>query len=208
MKTLLYTLLALLLLPACERASTAVFEQADGPEVVPAVILAEDLSPESLYQLDAAWTDQTGAAAQLQQLRGRPVVMTFVYTYCGATCPLLVHNMKLIGQALSPEAQAQTAFVLVSLDPERDTPEQLQKFARAHGLDRSAWTLLRGDLEDVRALAASVSVGFRNQSDGQIAHANLLTILNAEGEVVQQVPGSGATAEAAAVLDSLVLASR
>ena len=206
MKRFLPMLFGLVLLPACNRFSPAILEENVTGNVEEAVLISDALSGESVYLLDAPWTDQAGVPASLQAFLGRPVVLTFVYTRCGATCPMLVHNMKQIAKGLDPEARAQTAFVLVSLDPERDTPEQLQKFAKAHGLSQPEWTFLRGSREDIRALVASVSVGYRNQSDGQIAHANLLTILNQKGEVAGQVPGSGATQVAVRMLDSLVAA--
>ncbi len=201
MKPTLTLLLSVLLLAACDRSAPVLIERA--APVVPAVVLSDGLSDQSVYLLDAPWTDQSGEAASLQAFLGRPVVLTFVYTHCAATCPLLVHEMKTIAQRLDASVPSDVAYVLVTLDPERDTPEQLQKFAKAHGLSPAQWTLLRGSPESIRALAASISVGYRDQSDGQIAHANLLTILNKQGEVAAQVPGSGATDVAVQVLDSL-----
>ncbi len=206
MNLLLPLLASLALLPACNAFHPAPAEAEAVPAPAAAVTLADGLSEESVYLLDAAWTDQANAPARLQSFLGRPVVMTFVYTHCSATCPMLVHEMKTIAKALDDAQRARVAFVLVTLDPDRDTPEQLQKFAKAHGLSQPQWTLLRGSREDIRALAASVSVGYRNESDGQIAHANLFTILNQKGEVAGQLPGSGRTDAAVELLESLLAA--
>lgn len=203
----MYRLLMLLpfiaALPACDRFSDVLLE-AEPAAVATSIAFPDSISGESVYLLDGAWTDQSGAPASLRTFLGRPVVLTFVYTHCGAVCPMLVHEMKQIAQGLDPDVRPEVAYVLITLDPDRDTTEQLQKFAKAHGLAQPAWTLLRGSREEIRALAASVSVGYRPESGGQIAHASILTILDTRGEVVGQVPGSGRTDAAIQMLDSLL----
>ena len=81
-------------------------------------------------------------------------------------------------------------FVLVSFDPERDTVEQLQAYREAHGLG-DEWTLLSSEDVDVRTLAALLDVRYRFEADGNIAHTNLITLLNAGGEIIGRQEGLG-----------------
>lgn len=156
--------------------------KADTPERI-------EPSDASLYQLAATWTNQDGDRIALDALHGQPVVLSMVFTNCTYACPMIVRDMKRIGAALPEEQRNEVQYVLVSLDPERDTPAALQRFATAHGLDSAAWTLLRGSARDVRLLAALLGIRYKQEADGQFSHTNLITILNPEGEIVFQQEG-------------------
>jgi protein SCO1/2 len=166
-------------------------------------------SDASLYGLEATWTNQKGEVIHLGSLHGRPVVLSMVFTHCSYACPLIVRDMKRLGAHLSASQQDQIQYVLISLDPERDTPEVLQRFANGHALDEQQWTLLRGDAEQVRLLAALLGIRYREQADGQFAHTSLITLLNTEGEIVYQQKGLGSdNATATQTLEDMLAATQ
>ncbi|HTL67832.1 MAG TPA: SCO family protein [Lacunisphaera sp.] len=166
----------------------------------PAGASAATFSKESIYQLDGGFTDDQGRPFTLGQLRGRPVVLDLFFASCGYACPLTVTDMLAIQGRLPAALRGQATFVLVSFDPERDTPAALAKYREQRGLD-GQWVLLHGDDESVRELAALVGVKYRKEADGSFSHSNLLTILNAAGEIVHQRVGlQGGLDEAAAAL--------
>jgi protein SCO1/2 len=144
------------------------------------------LSDASLYHVDAAWASDADRAFALADLRGTPVALAMVYADCGTACPLIVNDMKRIGEA----ADTPLRYVLVTLDPARDTPEHLRSFRAMHRLGDD-WTLLRGSADDVQTLAAVLGVRYRADPDGTIAHSNLITLLDAGGNVVAQQEGLG-----------------
>lgn len=148
----------------------------------------ENLSGDSLYQLDATFTDDSGRSFALGSLRGRPVVLTMFFASCGYACPLLLTDMQAIRAKLPAGIRDRAALVLVSFDTVRDTPAALKKYRDDRHLD-AQWTLLHGDDGAVRELAALLGVKFKQEADGQFAHSNLITILNGEGEVVHQRNG-------------------
>ncbi len=155
---------------------------------------------ESLYQLDATFTDDSGHAFTLGELRGRPVVLTMFFTSCGFACPLLVTDMQAIRGRLPVELRDQAAFVLVSFDVAHDTPTVLKKYRDDRALD-GQWTLLHGDDGAVRELAALLGVKYKQEMGGMFSHSTLVTILNAEGEIVHQRTGlKGGLDEAAAAV--------
>lgn len=160
-------------------AVPAVTESADPPGQA-----GPDVTDESLYLLDAVWNDQHAQPMRLVSLRGKPVVLSMIFTSCGWACPTIVQDMKKIAGRLLEDVQDDAHYVLVSMDPERDTPDVLARYARTHQLDDSRWTLLRGESTDVRQLAALLGVRYRKESNGQFSHTNMITILNEEGEVV------------------------
>ena len=142
----------------------------------------------AVYDLGSTWRDQRGATRPIASLAGRPVVMAMIYTHCSATCPLIIGEMKRIEHATAPDV----ALVLVSLDPDRDSPGRLAEYAATEGLTPSRWTLLSGSDDDTRALAAALGVRYRRVSADELAHSNTLTLLDATGTIVHQEMGLGA----------------
>jgi protein SCO1/2 len=156
------------------------------------------LPARSLYQLEAKWTNDGGTQVALGSFRGQPVVVAMFFASCEYACPLLVGDMARLRDALPAETRAKTRFILVSFDTARDTPAALKGYRERMNLD-SAWTLLRGDPDSVQNLAMLLGVKFKQDARGQFSHSNLLTILNAEGEIALQQAGlNGSVADAAA----------
>ena len=155
----------------------------------------------SLYDLSSTWRDQTGAERRLAELAGRVRVVAMVYTSCAATCPLIIADLKHVEASLPAEQRDEVGFVLVSLDPERDTPGRLAQWAEQTGLDPARWTLLNGDDDAVRELAVALGVRYQTQPDGEVALTNAITVLDRTGAVVHQQAGQGddAAVTAAAV---------
>ncbi|MBK8856789.1 MAG: SCO family protein [Opitutaceae bacterium] len=158
---------------------------------------AAPFTSDSLYQLEAAFTDDTGKAFSLGELRGRPVALNLFFASCGYACPLTVTDLLAIQSGLPAELRSRTAFVLVSFDTARDTTAVLAQYRAQRGLD-SNWIILRGSDDAVRELAALVGVKYKQEADGSFAHSNLVTILNAQGEIVHQRQGLKGGLEAAA----------
>ena len=161
------------------------------------------LRDKSIYQVDSSWTNDLGSTVALSSLRGRPQVVTMFFARCEYACPVLVHDMKRIEAALPEVLRKRVGFVLVSFDTERDTQAALAGYRRAHEL-AAGWTLLRGASDDVLELAALLGVKYRKDSRGQFDHSNLITVLNAEGEVAfQQVGLNQSVDEVVALLTRL-----
>ena len=146
------------------------------------------VSDRSLYHLDSSWTNDAGAALKLGALGGRPLVVTMFFAKCEYACPVLVHDMKKVEGALPENVSTNIGFVLVSFDTERDTPAALAEYRKNHDLPAN-WTLLRGTPDDVLELAALLGVKFKEDARGQFAHSNILTVLDANGEIIHQQIG-------------------
>ena len=167
---------------------------------------AGPLPETSLYQMDAPWTAHRGDAVQLASLRGQPVLLAMVFTNCASACPLIVEDMRAMAEAMPERVRDDVRFVLVSLDPARDTLAAMRHFADAHALGDD-WTLLRGTPDDVQTLAALLNVRYRPTADGQLAHSNLIHVLDSEGRLVTQQEGLGTDPTAAVVALEEALAS-
>ncbi|MFI5337326.1 MAG: SCO family protein [Opitutales bacterium] len=157
----------------------------------------------SIYQLDGRFTDDHGRPFALGELKGRPVGLDMLFATCGYASPLTVTDLLAIQGRLPAEQRGRAVFVLVSFDDVRDTPAVLAQYRARRGLD-GQWILLHGDAGAVRELAALLGVKYRREADGSFSHSNVISILNAEGEIVHQRTGlQGGLDEAAAVLARL-----
>jgi protein SCO1 len=90
------------------------------------------------------------------------------------------------------ERGVQAGFVVVSIDPERDTPARLAAFAEATRLDPREWTLLTGSDDGVMELAALLGVRYRRVSDMDFEHSNVITLVDDEGRILYRQTGLGA----------------
>jgi protein SCO1 len=143
----------------------------------------------SIYHATSTWIDQRGERRPLDSLAGRVQVVGMVYTSCAYACPRMILDMKRIEGALEPDQDV--GFVIVSIDPERDTPERLAEYAMGARLDPDRWTLLHGDAGDILELAALLGVQYRRMADGEFVHSNLLTVLDPKGQVAHRQMGLG-----------------
>ena len=146
------------------------------------------LTERSVYQLDATWTNDAGETSALGALRGRPVVLAMFFAQCEYACPVIVNDLQRLRALLPESVRGEARIVLVSFDSERDTPAALRAFRERMSLD-AQWTLLRAEPDAVQELAMLLGVKFKRDARGQFAHSNLLTVLNAEGEIVHQHAG-------------------
>lgn len=152
---------------------------------------AQPLTDRSLYQSETRWTTDAGREIELRALQGRPQVVAMFFTTCRSTCPVIVNDLRRLEASLPAELRSQVGFTLVSFDSERDTPEVLAAYRSSRQLPRETWTLLRGSPEDLQELSALLGVRFRQEANGQFAHSNTITVLNAGGEIVHQRQGLG-----------------
>ena len=146
---------------------------------------------ESVYEVSASLVDQQGRPASLDLFRGHPVLISMFYASCPDACPLLIADIQRIEMELHPRIRADVRVVLVSLDPEHDTPEVLQALARARGVDESRWRLLRAPDDTVREIAAVLGLKYRRLPDGSFNHSSVITLLDPSGVIAARVEGIG-----------------
>jgi protein SCO1/2 len=174
-------------------AATALAATNETTEVLPPccrpLASQTNYTDKSLYLLDSTWTSDAGRKVKLGVLRGKPQVVVMFFASCQFTCPITVSDVQRIEAALPENLRTNTGFLLVSFDSVRDTPAALKAYRTTRELSSQNWTLLRGEPDDVRELAALLGVIYREDANGSFAHSNVITVLNAEGEIVYQQPG-------------------
>jgi protein SCO1/2 len=156
------------------------------PTALPATT---NFTDKSLYQTESKWTTDTGKRIKLGELKGKPQVVAMFFANCQYACPIIVNDMKRIEAALTADQRTNVGFTLVSFDTKRDTPAALAAYRLTHALPADNWTLLHGEPDDLLELAALLGLQFKEDANGQFAHSNVITILNAQGEIVHQQIG-------------------
>ena len=145
----------------------------------------------SIYDLESAWQDQQGLPLTLRDLAGRPRVIAMVYTSCAYACPRILKDMKRIEGELRAEG-IDAGYVMVSIDPERDTPARLAEYAASTMLDPQDWILLTGTDDGTLELAALLGVRYRRVSETDFEHSNVITLIDGDGRIVHRQVGLNA----------------
>lgn len=132
--------------------------------------------------------DAEGHPWDLGALKGKVVVLHFIYAGCKDLCPLhselIAEIQKMVD--LTP-MRDQVQFISITTDPARDTPEILKAYGPAHGLDAANWVFLTtrpGQREDAtRNLAEQFGHKFTRTEDGEYAHGVVTHVIDREGRL-------------------------
>ena len=121
--------------------------------------------------------------------------MVMIYTSCKAACPRLVADMRDIESKLNKDNKKNVKLILVSIDPETDTPQRLKSFAVNNKMNQEPWIFLRSTEENTREFAAVLAVNYKKISPIDFSHSNIISVFNPEGELIYQQEGLGVNNE-------------
>jgi protein SCO1/2 len=141
----------------------------------------------SIYALSMNLTDQNGQKVGLDVDRGKPVLLAMFYGSCPSACPLLISTAKRVMAGLDGGAASDVRVLLVSFDPQRDTPDALRRIAAERGLDDVRWRLASAPDEQVRDLAALLGVQYRRLPDGNFNHTSSIVLLDRSGRIAARL---------------------
>jgi len=165
--------------------------------VAPVFAAAAPLPPESVLRPAEAYVDQSGRTFHLEDRRGHVQVVSMFYTSCTFTCPLTIDTGLGIQHALASAERDALRLLVVSFDPQRDTPAVLAALAAKRKLDPARWTLARTDEAGARKLAALLGIRYRRMANGDFNHSTELVLLDAEGRILAKTDQLGTLPEPA-----------
>ena len=162
--------------------------------VWPALSLGQPpLSAEPLARIGPApgftLTTQDGKRLSFGELRGKVVAITFIYASCADTCPLLTAKMAALQARLGADVGSKVFFVSISVDPERDTPEVLRRYAQGHGVNGTGWAFLTGTPTEIREVARRYGVYAKKMPRGDVDHTFLTSLVDQSGTLRVQYLG-------------------
>jgi protein SCO1 len=150
--------------------------------------------------------DQTGQPVALSGLRGRVVVVNFIYTSCVLPnfCLRLANNFAVLQKRFRQQIGRELALLTVTFDPVHDTPQVLAKYATQWNADPAGWRFLTGPPADVQRVCEWFGVyAFRNE--GLMDHSLHTAVIDRQGRLVANVEGNEFTAAQLGDLTARVL---
>jgi protein SCO1 len=129
-------------------------------------------------------TDQFGKQVSLSDFKGKPIILTFLYTHCADVCPLTAEKLHTVMQNLGSNAQ-NVAVLAVSLDPNGDTPASVLNFSQVHRM-LNYWHYLIGTQNQLAPVWKDYGLFAQpatptNTSPGTVTHNTALYVIDKQG---------------------------
>ena len=134
-------------------------------------------------------TNQDGKRLALKELRGKVLAITFIFASCVDTCPLLTAKLAGIQKRLGSDFGSKVHFVSITVDPERDTPEVLKRYAEAYKANLSGWAFMTGSQAEIREVAKRYGIYYKKTPRGDVDHTFLTSLIDQKGILRVQYMG-------------------
>jgi protein SCO1 len=135
---------------------------------------------------NVTFTDQFGKPVALSSLKGKLVLVDFVYTSCASVCPRITGRMNEVAKKLGAEVGQTVTIVSFTLDPEHDTPEKLRNYADAQSITGNGWLFLTGDPAQIDQELARFQLVRQRESDGSVTHNVAAFLIGPDGHEIRQ----------------------
>ncbi len=133
--------------------------------------------------------DRRGRPTTLADYRGKPVVISLIYTSCYHTCPMTTQQLaRAVRKARQSLGADSFHVVSVGFDAPMDTPEAMAAFARQQGVDAENWDFLSGDEQTIARLTQDLGFTYRRSPKG-FDHLIQTTVVDEQGRVYVQLYG-------------------
>jgi protein SCO1/2 len=139
---------------------------------------------------DFTLTTQDGSKLSSSDLKGKVLLISFIFTTCNGTCPATTHRMSQIQEELKTRGllkDDRVRLVSISLDPARDTPETLRGYMKLYDADPGHWTFLTGPRDQVSAVVKSWGMWAKapqgrpqDAANGQLDHPSRVFLVDAQ----------------------------
>jgi protein SCO1 len=140
---------------------------------------------------DITLTDHRGREVTLASLRGQAVAVTFIYTRCPLPdyCPRMLANFKDVQKRFADRLGKDLTLLVVTFDPQYDTVDTLNAYARAHNGDVPGWHFLTGPLSEITRMCEAFGIEFW-PDEGLLSHTLQTAVLDRAGRLAGTIEGS------------------
>jgi protein SCO1/2 len=138
---------------------------------------------------DAKLVDQNGNAVALSSLKGKPLVVDFIYTSCPGPCLMETAKLANVALRLGSDLGSKVTIVSISVDPEHDGPKQLLDYSRQQGADEKGWYFLTGGPAEVDQALSGFKLSRQVEPDGSVGHLVDMMLIGPDGRLVREYNG-------------------
>jgi len=138
---------------------------------------------------DTSLVDQNGKTLSLAALKGRPLIVDFIYTSCPGPCLMETAKLTNVALRLGSDLGWKVAIVSITVDPEHDGPAQLREYAQQQGADKKGWYFLTGSAADVDRALAGFKLSRERGPDGSVGHLVDMILVGRDGREVREYDG-------------------
>ncbi|MFZ2063302.1 MAG: SCO family protein [Candidatus Binatus sp.] len=138
---------------------------------------------------DTKLVDQNGNTISLESLKGKPMVVDFIYTSCPGPCLMETAKFANVALRLGNDLGSKVALVSISVDPEHDGPKQLLNYSHQQGADEKGWYFLTGGPADVDKALAGFKLSRQIEPDGSVGHLVDMMLVGPDGRLVREYNG-------------------
>jgi protein SCO1/2 len=131
-------------------------------------------------------TTQAGDKLTSTDLKGKVLLVSFIFTTCNGTCPATTHRMSQIQDELKSRGLLKAdrvRLLSISLDPARDTPEVLRGYMKLYDAEPEYWTFLTGPPDQVSDVVKAWGMWAKPAANGQFDHPSRIFLVDSEGRV-------------------------
>lgn len=161
---------------------------------------------------DFTLVDQDGRTVTLSGLRGKVILVNFIFTQCEETCPQITRELQGLQEHFRTKLGQGLFFLSITLDPEHDSPKALKAFGQKHGLDFTTWRLLTGSREKIAAVQSGFGV-YAEKIKTKAGHVDILHtakayVIDRDGRIVDMLQPGVLSLFGAAVIERVLEASQ
>jgi protein SCO1 len=135
---------------------------------------------------DFTLTTQNNTTLRLGDLKGKVLLVSFVFTTCSGSCPATTHRMGSVQQALKERRLLEggrVRLLSITLDPARDTPDVLRRYMKLYDADSSNWTFLTGTRQRIDKVIAAWGMWVKPAANGQLDHPSRVFLVDRQGRI-------------------------
>lgn len=138
---------------------------------------------------DYTFIDRSGRKIRLADYRGRPLVISMIYTHCPFVCATTTRSLTALKNSQDAFGVDSFSVLTVGFDAENDTPEAMADFAKRMGVNLSGWEFVSADPETIRKLSRDLGFVFVPTEEGGFNHMTQTTFVDMQGKVYRQIYG-------------------
>lgn len=138
---------------------------------------------------DYTFHDRSGRVVRLADYRGKPLVISMIYTHCPIICATTTRSLSALKSSQDALGVDSFGVLTVGFDTENDTPEAMDDFAKRMGVNLPKWEFVSADQVTIEKLSKDLGFAYFPTDEGGFNHITQTTFIDGQGKVYSQIYG-------------------